>query len=105
MTKYRTKLRAKLVGETVRGMVLINHPMESGMPKPGAYEKPPPCYHITEIIVWHKGQPVFIAHWNGTIARNPYLGFQFRGAKRGDTVVLKWIDNDGGMDTVETRVS
>ena len=36
MTKYRTKLRAKLVGETVRGMVLINHPMESGMPKPGA---------------------------------------------------------------------
>ncbi|MEM7209473.1 MAG: thiosulfate oxidation carrier complex protein SoxZ [Pseudomonadota bacterium] len=101
----KTKLRAKLVGNTVEAMVLINHPMESGFKKPFSFERPARCHHITEIKAIHNGHIVFAAHWGGPIARNPYLSFRFKDAKRGDTLTLHWIDNGGAIEETRTVIS
>ncbi|MCW8901258.1 MAG: thiosulfate oxidation carrier complex protein SoxZ, partial [Gammaproteobacteria bacterium] len=37
-------------------------------------------------------------------SKNPYLSFQFSGAKTGDTVELSWSDNNGDSETTSTKV-
>ncbi|MGH8632261.1 MAG: thiosulfate oxidation carrier complex protein SoxZ [Burkholderiales bacterium] len=36
--------------------------------------------------------------WSRAVSRNPYLAFEFTGAKRGDPFTLSWLDNAGGSD-------
>jgi sulfur-oxidizing protein SoxZ len=41
------------------------------------------------------------AQWNGTISKNPFLSFEFTGAKEGDTLKVSWVDNTGKSDSTE----
>jgi len=45
-----------------------------------------------------------LAEWSGAVSKNPYLSFQFAGAKKGDAVELTWKDNKGGSETAATKV-
>jgi sulfur-oxidizing protein SoxZ len=35
------------------------------------------------------------------VSRDPYFSFSFSGAKAGDTLAVRWVDNLGETDSVE----
>ncbi|MEM7293583.1 MAG: thiosulfate oxidation carrier complex protein SoxZ, partial [Pseudomonadota bacterium] len=102
---FKTKIRAKAKGSVTSAIALINHPMESGLNKPGQYEKPAPCNHITEIFVEYRGIRVFTAHLSGAVSRDPFFSFNFPGGKRGETLRLYWQDNNGETGSTRTTIS
>jgi hypothetical protein len=41
-------------------------------------------------------------HCSTAVSRDPYFSFSFSGAKAGDTLAVRWVDNTGESDRVET---
>jgi sulfur-oxidizing protein SoxZ len=39
------------------------------------------------------------------VSQNPFLAFKFKGAAKGDKVVVKWVDNKGESRTDEATIS
>lgn len=98
------KIRAKLSGDTTTVKALISHPMETGMRKDKKTGKPIPAHFIQEVVCEHQGDQVLTAQWGPAISKNPYLSFRFKGAKKGDTLSLRWVDNKGESDSIETKI-
>jgi sulfur-oxidizing protein SoxZ len=45
-----------------------------------------------------------LAEWGPAVSKNPYISFQFAGAKKGDAVEISWSDNKGGSESASTKV-
>ena len=86
---------------TVR--TLIRHPMETGNRKNASGQDIPPHY-IRELVCEHNGRPLLTACWGPGISKNPSLSFQFTGAKAGDVLTLRWEDNQGRQDSLQTEI-
>ena len=50
------------------------------------------------------GRPVLHVHFGGSVSRDPYFAFKFKGGQKGDRVVITWIDTEGDTRTDETLV-
>jgi sulfur-oxidizing protein SoxZ len=98
------KIRAKLKGDTCTVKALIKHPMETGQRKDKKTGKAIPAHFIQEVNCDHQGNSVMNALWGTAVSKNPYLSFQFKGAKKGDKLKLSWVDNKGESDSIETQV-
>lgn len=98
------KIRAQVKDGTCEVKALIKHPMETGLRKDKKTGEVISAHHITELQCAHNGNTVMSALWGGAISTNPYLSFEFTGAKSGDTVSLSWVDNKGEKDSAEATV-
>ena len=98
------KIRAKLSGEVTTVKALISHPMETGQRKDKKTGKLIPAHFIQEVTCEHAGNTVMAAQWGPAISKNPYLSFKFRGASKGDTLTLRWVDNTGKSDSKEVKI-
>lgn len=92
------RVQAAPGGALVRA--LMKHEMESGQRKDEA-GRPIPAWHIQEVVARLNGQPVLQAQWGTSVSKNPFLQFNLKGAKPGDTVALAWADNRGGRRSDE----
>jgi len=92
------KIKAQLDGGVTTVRALISHAMETGQRKDAKTGQLIPAHFIQEVRAAHNGQPVLTAQWGPAVSKNPYLSFQFRGAKPGDTLTLSWVDNKGESD-------
>ncbi|HEB99571.1 MAG TPA: thiosulfate oxidation carrier complex protein SoxZ [Thiotrichales bacterium] len=97
------KIRAKLAGDTTVVKALISHPMETGQRKDKAGKKIP-AHFIQEVTCEHNGKVVLAAQWGPAVSKNPYLSFRLKGAKEGDVIKLRWVDNKGESDETQTKV-
>ena len=88
------RIRATLQGDVVDVRILISHEMESGQRR-DASGALIPAHFIQEVVVTHAGKTVMRAHWGPAISKNPFLGFRFRGGRKGDKVAVSWLDNKG----------
>ena len=61
--------------------------------------------HITDVVATHNGKTVLQAEWSGAVSQNPFLAFKFKGAAKGDKVVVKWVDNKGDTRTDEAAIA
>ena len=104
MAKKSIRLRAKNSGGVATVKALITHPMETGLRKNKKTGKKVPAHFIQTVSGKHNGQEVMLAEWSGAVSKNPYVSFQFAGAKKGDSVELTWSDNKGGSETATTNV-
>jgi len=95
------KVRAKLAGDVTTVKALISHPMDTGLVKDKKTGKPIPAHFIQEVVCEHNGNAVLTALWGVAISKNPYLSFRFKGAKVGDKLTLRWVDNTGQSDSQE----
>ena len=95
------KIRATLNGDVCVVKSLIKHEMETGLRKDAKTGKLIPAHFIQELVCEHNGRPVLNANWGTAISKNPYLSFEFRGAKAGDKITLSWMDNQGDKDGIE----
>ena len=102
------------MGKTVKirawereGMVsvkaIIAHPMENGLRKIKKTGKKIPPHYIREVVVSRNNKIVLEAYWGKSISRNPYLSFEIAGRK-GDRIMLSWLDNKGNADSGSIKV-
>lgn len=98
------KLRAKAKGDVVEVKTLMSHPMETGLRKDKKTGKVIPAHFIQEVIAEYNGEKVLTAHWGGSVSKNPYLSFKFKGGKKGDSIKISWTDNKGESDSAEGKI-
>jgi sulfur-oxidizing protein SoxZ len=98
------RIRAQSAGDKATIRVLMSHEMETGQRKDGA-GKIIPAWHIQEVVAALNGKPVMTAQWGPSVAKNPFLQFNVRGAKAGDKITISWTDNKGDKRTDEATVS
>jgi len=98
------RIRAQLMDDGHAEIkVLLSHPMETGRRKDDAGDIVP-AHFIQLVTATLNGRTVLEAQWGTGISKNPYLTFRVKGAKLGDKVALKWVDNKGESDSAETEV-
>lgn len=98
------KIRAQLKDGVTEIKVLMSHPMETGRRKNDSGDVEP-AHFIQLVTATLNGKTVLEAQWGTGIAKNPYLTFRIKGAKVGDQVAVKWLDNKGENSSIETTVT
>jgi len=88
------RIRANVVGDSTEVKVLMNHEMETGQRKDAA-GKTIPAWYIQEVSAQLNGKTVLNAEWGPSVAKNPFLQFNVKGAKAGDKIGVAWVDNKG----------
>jgi len=96
------KIKTRLKGDVAEVKSLIIHPMETGARKNPDTGELVPRHHITQLTFTNNGETVMVANFSTAVSKNPYISFRFRGAKAGDTLKVRWVDNLGGSDKLET---
>lgn len=98
------KIRANLQADgKVLVKVLMSHTMETGQRK-DASGNLIPAHFIQSVTITHGDRTVLSAQWGPAVSKNPFLGFRFAGAKQGDKLTVKWVDNKGDERTDETAI-
>lgn len=87
---------------TVKASII--HPMETGIRKNKKTKEIIPAHFIQEVQCEHNSTAVMIAQWGPAISKNPYLSFKFQGGRVGDNITLNWIDNQGKLDSITTKI-
>jgi sulfur-oxidizing protein SoxZ len=98
------RIRAQVAGDKATVRVLMSHEMETGLRKDSA-GKVIPAWFIQEVTASLNGKPVLTAQWGPSIAKNPFLQFNVKGAKAGDKIAVTWKDNKGESRTDEATVA
>ena len=98
------RIRAQAAGDKATVRVLMSHEMETGQRK-DSNGKVIPAWYIQEVSASLNGKPVLSAQWGPSIANNPFLQFNVRGAKAGDKITVSWVDNRGDKRSDEATVS
>jgi sulfur-oxidizing protein SoxZ len=97
------KIRARLQNGTTEIKALMIHPMETGRRK-NDFGEAEPAHFIQLVTVLLNGKTAIEAQWGTGISKNPYLTLRLKNAKIGDNVLLRWVDNKGATDSIETTV-
>ena len=98
------RIRAQAQGDKTTVRVLMSHEMETGQRK-DASGKTIPAWFIQEVTAAHNGRTVMTAQWGPSVAKNPFLQFNVKGAKAGDKIAVSWVDNKGDKRSDEATVS
>jgi sulfur-oxidizing protein SoxZ len=99
-----TKIRTRTQEGAVEVLVLVSHPMETGLRKDKGSDKVIPAHFIQEISVELNGRPMASASLGIGVSENPLLGFRSKTAKNGDKLKISWRDNRGEAGTAEAIV-
>ncbi len=98
------KIKAVVQNNIASVKMLIPHPMDTGRVKDQAGALIP-AHFITEVTATTGGDTVFHAELGPGVSKDPYLSFQFNGAKAGDMLKVSWVDNKGASETAEAAIT
>ena len=97
------KIKKKKKNGITEFKALVEHPMETGNRK-DSKGNIIPAQFIQEVVVKHGDKVVMTAEWGPAVSKNPYLSFKFKGATKGDTLNLSWVDNTGESDSLDAKI-
>lgn len=89
------RIRARIKDGWTEALVLMPHPMETGM-RMGSSGQLIAAHYITDVKVSVEGRTVLSAKMSMAISQDPLISFRFKGGKPGDRVEVTWLDNLGG---------
>ncbi|MGA7982592.1 MAG: thiosulfate oxidation carrier complex protein SoxZ [Chromatiaceae bacterium] len=98
------KVRAKIKEDVTEVKALISHPMDTGLVKDKKTGEVIPAHFIQEVVCKWKDKPVMTAYWSGGVSKNPYIAFKFKGAAKGDSIEISWVDNKGENDSTTATI-
>jgi sulfur-oxidizing protein SoxZ len=98
------RIRAQVAGDKTTVRVLMRHEMETGQRKDSA-GKTIPAWFIQEVTAALNGKTVLSAQWGPSVAKDPFLQFNLKGAKAGDRITVAWLDNKGDKRSDEATVA
>jgi sulfur-oxidizing protein SoxZ len=95
MADNQTKIRTKTQDGVTDVLVLVSHPMETGLrTDPKTKEKIPP--HFIQVMSFSlNGKEVATANLGTAVSKDPLIGIKLKGAKAGDKLKVAWSDNKG----------
>ncbi len=99
MKKIRIKAKEKNGVVTVKAM--IKHPMLSYIQ---AKKKNKKANFITYIVAKANGEIVYEVSTSQFLSKNPYIKFQFKGAKKGDKIEITAKDLSGDAITTKAKI-
>lgn len=98
------RIRAVLSGDKVDVKILMSHVMETGQRK-DAEGAVVPAHYIVKVTASCNGRDVLDADWGPSVSKNPYLGFRFKGAAKGDKLKVTWTDTAGESRSDEAAIA
>lgn len=98
------RVRATESGGVVDVKILMKHDMETGQRKDSSGKTIPP-WHIAHVAIKAKDKEVFRGQFGTAISKDPFLNVKFKGAMKGDEVVVSWIDSKGESRTDKAIVT
>lgn len=103
-TDKQTKIRTKTQDGVTDVLVLVSHPMETGLrTDPKTKEKIPPHY-IQKMSFILNGKEVASADLGTAVSKDPLIGIKLKGAKPGAKLKVTWSDNKGESGSEETTI-
>ncbi|HYA39505.1 MAG TPA: thiosulfate oxidation carrier complex protein SoxZ [Candidatus Methylomirabilis sp.] len=104
MADKQTRIRTKTEGDVTDVLVLVSHPMETGLrTDPKTKEKIPPHF-IQKMVFSLNGKEVAVADLGVGVSKDPLLGIKLKGAKAGDKLKVTWSDNKGESGSGEHTI-
>ena len=100
----KIKIRAREKNGVATVKFLMKHPMETGLRKDRKTGKTIPAHYITDVTVTLDGSKVLTAYLGPAVSQDPYLSAEVKGAKKGDTIAVAWVDNQGEQASAEAAV-
>ena len=97
------RIRAVMMGDKVDVKILMSHVMETGQRK-DADGNVVPAHYIVKVTATCNGRNVLAADWGPSVSKNPYLAFRFKGAAKGDKIMIVWTDSAGDSRTDEVII-
>lgn len=82
----------------------LTHQMETGNRINKYSGERIPAHYITEVVIKHEDNKVAVAKLGPGTSKHPILKYKIKGAKVGDEVSLKWVDNLGNSDSYSMKV-
>jgi sulfur-oxidizing protein SoxZ len=62
-------------------------------------------WHIAHVAIKAKDKEVFRGQFGTAISKDPFLNVKFKGAVKGDEVVVSWVDSKGESRTDKAIVT
>ena len=100
-TDKQTKIRTKTQDGVTDVLVLVSHPMETGLRTDKNTNAKIPPHFIQKVNVELNGKVVVVVNTGVAVSEDPLLGFRLKGAKNGDKLKVFWTDNLGESGTLE----
>ena len=100
----KIKIRAREKDGVATVKFLMKHPMETGLRKDRKTGEKIPAHFIRNVAVSLNGANVMTAYLGPGVSTDPYLSTEVKGASKGDTVTVAWVDNMGEQASAETTV-
>jgi sulfur-oxidizing protein SoxZ len=98
------RIRARSKDGVTEVLILMPHPMETGMRADAGGRLVPPHF-ITDVRVALGERLLLEAKLSIAVSTNPLLSFRFRGGSVGDRITATWVDNAGDQRTDEAFIS
>lgn len=98
------KIRAREKSGVTTIQSLMKHPMETGLRKDAKTGETIPAHFISDVTISLNGEKVMTAYLGPAVSKNPYVSTSIKGAKKGDTITLSWVDNMGENASAEAVV-
>lgn len=102
---HKMRVRTRRQDGKIEILILIQHPMETGLRKDKQTHKLIPAHFIKNVDLEYDGKLVASAELSISISQNPLIGFRLNQGKDGDKIKINWNDNKGESGHTETVVS
>lgn len=100
----KIKIRARAKDGTATVKCLMKHPMETGLRKDKKTGKKIPAHFISDVTVSLNGANVMTAYLGPGVSQDPYLSTEVKGASKGDTITIAWVDNMGEQASADATI-
>ena len=98
-----TKIKTRPKDGATEILVLVNHPMETGMRVDAKTKEKVPAHWIQKLTVELNGKAVADVDMGVAVSKDPLLAVAVK-AKAGDKVKVSWTDNKGGKGGADAAV-
>ena len=100
-----TKMKTRTQNGITEVLVLVNHPMDTGLVRSKVTHKIIPAHFIKTLTIAVNHKPAVITDMSIAISKDPLIAVKLVHAKSGDLVTVDWIDNEGMTGHAQTHVS
>ncbi len=102
---HPTKMKTRYQNGHTEVLVLVRHPMDTGLLKNKKTHQIIPAHYIQILTVAVNGHIALTMDMGIAISKDPLFGFMLTQAKPGDTVSVAWQDNRGEHGGAQTKVA
>ncbi|OGI59097.1 MAG: thiosulfate oxidation carrier complex protein SoxZ [Candidatus Muproteobacteria bacterium RBG_19FT_COMBO_61_10] len=102
--EYPTKLKIRPKDGATEILILVSHPMETGLRVDSKTKEKVPAHFIQSMTIQLNGKDVAVADLGVAISKDPLVGVSIANAKKGDKVNVSWSDNQGNKGGADATV-